>query len=78
MGRSIKVRGVPDHVHARLKSQAESTGLSLSAFLRWELAGIAERPHDDEAFVRSVAVEMAGGRRAQWAHGSGWPPCGSS
>ena len=40
----IQVRDVPDHVHGILKSRAAREGMSLSDFLKKELARAAERP----------------------------------
>jgi plasmid stability protein len=40
----IQVRDVPEHVHATLKSRAAREGMSLSDFLKKELARAAERP----------------------------------
>jgi antitoxin FitA len=40
----IQVRGVPDQVHRVLKARAAREGISLSDFIRKELACAAERP----------------------------------
>ena len=40
----IQVRDVPDRVHGTLKSRAAREGMSLSDFLKRELARAAERP----------------------------------
>lgn len=44
----IQVRNVPAAVHAKLKARAASHGLSLSDYLKRELAVIAERPSMQE------------------------------
>jgi len=40
----IQVRDVPDRVHGTLKSRAAREGMSLSDFIKRELARAAERP----------------------------------
>ena len=49
----IQVRDVPEHVHATLKSRAAREGMSLSDFLKKELARAAERPTMQEWLERS-------------------------
>jgi plasmid stability protein len=44
MSRMIQVRNVPEDVHGTLKSRAAREGMSLSDFLKRELAHAAERP----------------------------------
>ena len=44
MGRNIQIRDVPDEVHRVLATRAAAAGLSLTAYLRAELARVAERP----------------------------------
>jgi plasmid stability protein len=44
MAATIKIRHVPEELHSQLKSRAASQGLSLSAYLRAELARVAEVP----------------------------------
>lgn len=44
MSKMIQVRDVPDRVHATLKSRAAREGMSLSDFIKRELARAAERP----------------------------------
>ena len=44
MSKMIQVRDVPEHVHGTLKSRAAREGMSLSDFLKKELARSAERP----------------------------------
>jgi len=49
----IQVRDVPEHVHSTLKSRAASEGMSLSDFLKKELARAAERPTMQEWLERT-------------------------
>jgi len=49
----IQVRDVPEHVHRTLKSRAASEGMSLSDFLKKELARVAERPTMQEWLERT-------------------------
>jgi plasmid stability protein len=49
----IQVRDVPDHVHGTLKSRAAREGMSLSDFLKKELARAAERPTLQEWLERT-------------------------
>jgi plasmid stability protein len=53
MSKMIQVRDVPDHVHGTLKSRAASEGMSLSDFLKKELARAAERPTMQEWLDRA-------------------------
>lgn len=52
MSRTVQVRDVPDDVHRALKARADRAGLSLSEFLRAELAIIASRPSPEELMER--------------------------
>jgi plasmid stability protein len=49
----IQVRNVPEHVHGTLKSRAAREGMSLSDFLKRELARVAERPTMQEWLERT-------------------------
>ena len=49
----IQVRDVPEHVHRTLKSRAAREGMSLSDFLKKELARAAERPTMQEWLDRA-------------------------
>ena len=49
----IQVRDVPEHVHRTLKSRAAREGMSLSDFLKKELAHVAERPTMKEWLERA-------------------------
>lgn len=44
MSKMIQLRDVPDSLHSLLKSRAALEGVSLSDFLKKELARSAERP----------------------------------
>jgi plasmid stability protein len=52
MARLVQVRDVPDNVHRTLKARAAQSGISLSEYLRAELALIAARPTPDEVRAR--------------------------
>ena len=52
MGRLVQVRDVPEQVHRTLKARAALSGISLSEYLRAELALIAARPTPDEVRER--------------------------
>jgi plasmid stability protein len=49
----IQVRDVPDRVHRTLKARAAREGMSLSDFLKKELARVAERPTIEEWLDRA-------------------------
>jgi plasmid stability protein len=53
MSKMIQVRDVPDDVHSTLKSRAAREGMSLSDFLKKELARTAERPTIEEWLDRA-------------------------
>jgi len=52
MGKLIQVRDVPEDVHRTLKARAARSGISLSDYLRAELALIAARPNPEEVRER--------------------------
>jgi plasmid stability protein len=52
MGKLVQVRDVPEPVHRTLKARAAQSGISLSEYLRAELALIAARPTPDEVRER--------------------------
>ena len=54
MGKHIQIRDVPGDVHAKLRLRAEENGLSLSEFLRRELAQLAEVPTLAEVLGRAA------------------------
>lgn len=49
---NIHIRNFDDDIHAKLVERASSMGLSLSEYLRKELAQIAKRPTNDDIFAR--------------------------
>lgn len=57
MSRMIQVRDVADHVHSTLKSRAAREGMSLSDFIKRELARAAERPTMQEWLDRLNQVK---------------------
>src|SRR2546422_3904819 len=58
MAKRVQVRGVPDTVHRTLKARAAHSGISLSEYLRSELALIAARPTPEE--VRGRSLNLSG------------------
>jgi hypothetical protein len=56
MGKVVHVRDVPDEVHEKLTGLAEYEGLSLSAFMRREMAHMARRA---EASHRNTEIVKA-------------------
>lgn len=52
MGKLVQVRDVPEAVHRTLKARAAQSGISLSDYLRGELALIASRPTPEEVRQR--------------------------
>ena len=44
MSKMIQIRDVPEEVHSTLKARAAREGMSLSDFIKRELASSAERP----------------------------------
>jgi plasmid stability protein len=53
MSKMIQVRDVPDQVHQTLKARAAREGMSLSDFLKRELARAAEKPTLQEWLERT-------------------------
>jgi plasmid stability protein len=53
MSKHVQIRDVPDDVHALLRVRAAQEGLSLSEYLRRELAGVAARSRNAEVLARS-------------------------
>ncbi len=48
MPKMLQIRNVPDQVHSTLKASAAREGMSLSDFIKRELARTAERPSMQE------------------------------
>ena len=57
MSKMIQVKDVPEHVHGILKSRAAREGMSLSDFLKKELARAVERPTTEEWLERTRQVK---------------------
>lgn len=57
MARIIQVRDVADDVHGVLTARARAQGMSLSEYLRGELARMAARPSVDEWLARLQETE---------------------
>jgi antitoxin FitA len=49
---NVQIRGVPDDVHRRLKSQAALAGQSLNEYLLAQLREVASRPTIPEMIAR--------------------------
>ena len=49
---NVQIRGVPDDVHRRLKSQAAMSGQSLNEYLLAQLREVASRPTIPELIAR--------------------------
>jgi plasmid stability protein len=64
MSRTIQVRNVPEHVHVTLKSRAALEGMSLSDFLKKELARAAERPTMQEWLERTQRAKPIRAKRS--------------
>ncbi len=54
MSKILKVRDVPDDVHAELRRRAASAGMSLSDFSRQELSRLARRPSLSDLLDRAA------------------------
>jgi plasmid stability protein len=53
MSKMIQIRNVPDDVHRTLKARAAKQGMTLSDYLKQELAHIAELPAVEEVLERA-------------------------
>lgn len=51
---NVQVRDVPDDVHHALRSRAAALGISLSEYLRDELARLASRPPVVDVLTRAT------------------------
>jgi plasmid stability protein len=56
MSKMIQIRNVPEDMHRELKARAAKQGMSLSDFLRLELARIIQRPTREEILARLAAL----------------------
>ena len=59
MSKMIQIRNGPDAVHARLKQQAASSGMTLSDFLLEEVRLLSQLPTQKERFERLAAQPPA-------------------
>ncbi len=55
MSRTVQIRDLPDEVHKALRLRAAESGLSLSEYLRTELAEVAARPSIAAVLERAAA-----------------------
>ena len=60
----IQVRGIPESLHATLKSRAAREGMSLSDFLKKELERVAERPTMREWLERTREAKPIATKRS--------------
>ncbi len=60
MTKHIQVRDVPADVHAKLRARAEQSGLSLSEYLRRELAHLADAPTLADVLSRAARSGRGG------------------
>jgi plasmid stability protein len=60
----IQIRDVPDRVHSTLKARAAREGMSLSDFLKRELARTVERPSLREWLERTQQAKPIPTRRS--------------
>jgi plasmid stability protein len=56
MPKMIQIRHVPDSLHRRLRARAAMAGMSLSDYLRLELARTAEQLTPEEVRTRLAAM----------------------
>lgn len=59
----IQVRDVPEEIHRVLKSRATREGMSLSDFIKRELARVAEKPSIQEWLDRTLQAKPIIGSR---------------
>ena len=52
MAKVVRVRDVPDLAYRKLRARAAQSGMSLSEYLRAELARVAALPNPDEVRAR--------------------------
>lgn len=64
MSKMIQVRDVPDQVHGILKSRAAREGMTLSDFIKRELAKSAERPTMAEWLARTRQAKPIPSKRS--------------
>jgi plasmid stability protein len=59
MAKMIQIRHVPDSLHRRLRARAAMAGMSLSDYLRLELARAAEQLTAEEVRARLAGMSRA-------------------
>ncbi|HLJ50764.1 MAG TPA: hypothetical protein VKU01_32355 [Bryobacteraceae bacterium] len=64
MSKMIQIRDVPEQVHKTLKVRAVREGMSLSDFIKRELAHIAERPSMQEWLDNTQRTRRIRGNRS--------------
>ncbi len=64
MSKMVQIRDVPDQVHSILKSRAAQEHMSLSDYLKKELASIAERPTMHEWLARARQAKPIASKRS--------------
>jgi plasmid stability protein len=64
MSKMIQVRNVPEDVHRTLKARAAAAGMTLSDYVKRDLAEAAARPSLEEIDARVAARGSAGLRTA--------------
>ncbi len=64
MPKMIQIRGVPDPLHRTLKARAAREGMSLSDYLKRELARTAEQPTMQEWLERTAKLPRLRPRRS--------------
>ncbi len=55
MSKMLQIRNVPDAMHRKLKARAAMAGLTLSDYVRLELARALEKPTREELLARLAA-----------------------
>jgi plasmid stability protein len=64
MSKMIQIRDVPEQVHSTLKARAAREGMSLSDFIKKELARTAERPTMREWLERAQQAKPIPAKRS--------------
>ena len=64
MPKMIQIRDVPEQVHGTLKARAAREGMSLSDFIKRELARMTERPSMQEWLERTLQAKPIQARRS--------------
>ena len=64
MSKMVQIRDVPEQVHRTLKARAAREGMSLSDFIKRELARAAERPSMSEWLERTLQAKPLQAKRS--------------